>query len=144
MTTKPKLKDEESELREAVCGTTDVTHTQVEEGPLRDNDQCVNFESRNPEHDRERADSVRNTLPPLTQPKESSSTKEMGHIDSKSSNGNPQSSEQEKAQPGSAADASTRPRPLALSLLVIGISLSVFLVSLDRTIITTVGLSRRP
>ena len=33
------------------------------------------------------------------------------------------------------------PGPLALSFLTIGICLSVFLVSLDRTIVATVGIS---
>ena len=138
LTAKLKLKNEESESREEGYRTDRCDASQVEERPSRDNDQRVSSGSRHPKHDRELADSVGNTLPPLILSEEFSSTKEVGRVNSKSSNGYPQTSEQEKAQQGSEADAPTGLRPLALSLLIVGISLSVFLVSLDRTIITTV------
>lgn len=42
---------------------------------------------------------------------------------------------------GNDGDEIVYPGPLKLSILVIGIALSVFLISLDRTIITTVSIS---
>ena len=164
MATEPKDKDEESEARGEGYEATDVPHTQVEEGSSKGNDQRVESDSRGSKQDQEQADSVTDILlddPVSTAPRiggsiahgpdsateaphtlsKESSPKEVGHADCKSS-GTPQGSEQEKDQPGSAADASTPqyPGPLALSILVVGISLSVSLVSLDRTIITTVRL----
>ena len=66
----------------------------------------------------------------------------VGHVDATTSNESPQGFYQENHQPGTATDNSTLQfhQPRALPLLILAKSLSVFLVALDRTIITTVVL----
>ena len=99
------------------------------------NSREVDSELRIAEHN------ARGTPTPPMLLREPSSAKEAGGEDRNISDKSPRSLEQDKDQPKSALDSS-KPEPnrtQALPFVIIGISLSVFLVSLDRTIITTVS-----
>ena len=137
---KPEYKSEESSLDNGKHGSTEAPHTLMEGRPSKCNEKGVYSESEEYGPYQEQEGSPRE-LPLTIVPGKESSAKESGNEDRKSSNRSAQSLEQAKDQIGSPATApELQPsRPQTLPLLIIGISLSVFLVSLDRTIITTVG-----
>ena len=122
---------------------TDIPHTRIGKEASRNNEQRVDSEMKNPGRYQEQEPNARETPLPPVLPRGSPSEKWVGDENPKNSNESPRSLEQGKDSPQKASNSS-KPSPnrrQALPFVIIGLSLSVFLVSLDRTIITTVGFS---
>ena len=134
-------KNVESNSRGEEHRPTAVPHTRIGEEASRDNEQRVDSEMQNPERCQEQEHNARGTPLPPVLPRGSHSGIEVGDEDPKHSNESPRSLEQGQDPTEKALDSSKPSpyRPQSLPIVIIGISLSVFLVSLDRTIITTVG-----
>lgn len=141
----PPYKDGEINSRDEGYRATDGPHTQTGEKDSRDDEKRIGSEVRNPEQYQEREHGAREARLPSKLPREPSSAKEVGIEDRKYSDKSPPSVEQDKDQLERALDSSniSPKRPQALAFIIVGISLSVFLVSLDRTIVTTVRFSIR-
>ncbi|KAL8792911.1 MAG: hypothetical protein Q9195_004488 [Heterodermia aff. obscurata] len=125
-------KNVESNFRDEEYRLMDVPYTQIGEKPSTCNEQPVDSKVRDRERYQEREHSTRETLEPPT----AMEVRDEGRI---LSNKSPPSLEHEKDQSESTLDISklSPECPKAMPFVIIGISLSVFLVSLDRTIITT-------
>ncbi|KAG7007522.1 efflux pump aflT [Physcia stellaris] len=131
----PTYKDEESRPDNGEY-RVNVPQKQIEGRHWMGKEKGVNCERETSEAHQEQGHSP---PPALALNKVSSSAKESGHEERNSSDRSPESLEQVKDQQSSPTNAAElQPsHPQILPLLIIGLSLSVFLVSLDRTITTT-------